>query len=65
MTGDADEPGPDHGAAPASAAGPSPEDPNRFPDRGEPAPLDEAPDGMTPSDTNESARRAREEQDDT
>ena len=34
-------------------AGPSPEDPNRFPDDGVPAPLDEAPDGRTPSDPND------------
>jgi hypothetical protein len=32
---------------------PSPEDPNRFPPEGEAAPLDEAPDGRTPSDPND------------
>jgi hypothetical protein len=32
---------------------PSPEDPTRFPDRPELAPLDEAPEGQTPSDPTE------------
>ena len=35
-------------------ASPSPEDPNRFGD-GEVAPLDEAPDGRTPSDPNDAS----------
>jgi hypothetical protein len=34
---------------------PSPEDPNRFRPRPEVAPLDEPPDGLTPSDPNEEA----------
>lgn len=32
---------------------PSPEDPTRFPSKPRVAPLDEAPDGMTPSDPDE------------
>lgn len=32
---------------------PSPEDPNRFPSEPKVAPLDEAPDGRTPSDPDE------------
>jgi hypothetical protein len=32
---------------------PSPEDPTRFPSRPQVAPLDESPDGTTPSDPNE------------
>jgi hypothetical protein len=34
---------------------PSPQDPNKFPEEPEVAPLDEAPDGRTPSDPDESS----------
>jgi hypothetical protein len=50
----AGERGDGNGAGPFGGGGPSPEDPNRFPDDGA-APLDEAPDGRTPSDTNTNA----------
>lgn len=39
----------------SGADGPSPEDPTRFPEEPEIAPLDETPDGRTPSEPDESS----------